>query len=120
MASILVIEDEMNIRMFIAANLEARGYTVEEGESGAAGIAALHRMLPDMVILDMRLGDMTGWDVLEHMQGEPSLAAIPVVLMTASVVDANRDNSNYPNVVQRIVKPAAVAHILDVVRLTIG
>src|SRR4051812_24507417 len=114
MATVLMIEDEMNIRLFVSANLDARGYTVFEAETGEEGLSLLRDKAPDAVILDMLLPDMTGWDVLDRMAEDESLKSIPVILMTASINVGEAANS--PNLAQHVVKPASVSVLLDALR----
>jgi CheY-like chemotaxis protein len=114
MATVLIIEDEMNIRLFVSANLEARGYSVLEAETGQDGLRLLREQSPDAVILDMLLPDMTGWDVLDRMVADQQLKHIPVILMTASVNVG--ESTNYPNLVQHVMKPASVNVLLDALR----
>ena len=114
MATVLIIEDEMNIRLFVSANLEARGYAVLEADTGADGLRLLRDKSPDAVILDMLLPDMAGWDVLDRMSQEQNLKDIPVILMTASINIG--ESANYPNLVQHVMKPASVNVLLEALR----
>lgn len=116
MAVVLIIEDEANIRMFISANLEVRGYTVLEAGTGTAGLELLRDRVPDALILDMLLPDMEGRDVLEAMARDEALKAIPVVLMTASVNATTPQKREYPNLVERLTKPTSVATLIDAVQ----
>jgi CheY-like chemotaxis protein len=111
MSRILVIEDELNIRRFVTINFKARGHTVEEAGTGTEGLELLRTTSPDVLILDMMLPDMTGWQVLETMSQEDALKTIPVILMTASVNVG--DSLKYANVVQHVMKPASVTVLLD-------
>jgi CheY-like chemotaxis protein len=115
MAAVLIIEDEVNIRLFISANLEARGYIVIEAGTGGGGIKAMREQLPKIVILDMLLPDMSGWDVLAAMAADQSLAEIPVILMTASVNSTDPQRHEYANLVDRLTKPASVDTLLAAV-----
>lgn len=114
MASVLVIEDEFNIRMFVTVNLEARGFTVYEAGSGNEGLELLRKHHPSVLILDVLLPDLTGWDVLSEMAQEETLKHIPVIMMTASV-GIPQPNVIYPNVFQKLIKPVSVDHILKAV-----
>jgi DNA-binding response OmpR family regulator len=114
MASVLVIEDEFNIRMFVTVNLEARGFTVYEAGSGYEGLELLRKQHPSVLILDVLLPDLTGWDILAEMEQEETLKQIPVIMMTASV-GIPQPNVIYPNVVQKLIKPVSVDHILKAV-----
>jgi two-component system response regulator AtoC len=88
MPSILVIEDEPLLRRQIARTLESRGHEVHVAELGADGVAAASKVAPDLVLLDLRLPDCSGLEVLSEIHEID--AEIPVVLMTAhgSVGDA--------------------------------
>jgi CheY-like chemotaxis protein len=118
MAKILVIEDELNIRRFVSINLNARGHTVEEAGTGSDGLRLMRETSPEIIILDMMLPDMTGWQVLEAMSQEDALKDMPVILMTASVNVG--DSLKYANVVQHVMKPASVTVLLEAVQKVIA
>ncbi len=87
-----------------------------EAASGGIGLQLMRSQAPDVVILDMLLPDMNGWDVLFAMSGETPLGQIPVILMTASVNAADPRNQDYPNLVDRLTKPASVDTLLAAVQ----
>jgi two-component system KDP operon response regulator KdpE len=66
--SILVIDDETQIRRFLRTGLSVQGYNVLEAESGAAGLQQMTTAQPDLVVLDLQLGDMDGLDVLRRIR----------------------------------------------------
>ena len=85
---ILVIDDEMLIRWSVSKVLERAGYRVSEAASGRDGLAAIEGDPPDLVLLDITLPDLDGFDVLEAIrQSRPEL---PVLMMTA---DATRETA---------------------------
>ena len=116
--SVLVIEDEANIRLFVTANLRARSYSVFEAGTGMEGLELIRSVRPDLVILDMFLPDISGWDVLQAMAEDDRVRATPVLLMTAAL--PSKDESTYPNVVQRVVKPASLTTLLSVVQTALA
>lgn len=120
MKTVLIIEDEINIRLFVTANLEVRGYIVVQADTGAAGLHALRTAPPDAVILDMRLPDLVGWDILDAMSTDPVLAVIPVILMTASAASTEPQRREYPNLAERLTKPASVETLLQAVQRVTG
>ena len=78
---ILVVDDERLIRWSLEQTLEKAGYDVETAEDGAAAIAAVRQEAPDLVLLDLKLPDIDGLEVLRQVKG--AHADVPVVIMTA-------------------------------------
>jgi DNA-binding response OmpR family regulator len=79
-ASVLAIEDEADIRQLLAALLGREGYTVTEAATGRDGLRAFHQARPDLVILDVGLPDMDGWQVLERIR---DMSDTPVLILSA-------------------------------------
>jgi len=106
MATILVVEDEKNVRKLVTVNLIQRGYTVLEAENGQEAWKHLNQQKPALLILDIKLPDVSGWDILDQLATLPSLSTtLPVLVMTATPVDQNTVLSQYPNIVEILVKP---------------
>jgi len=120
MPTILIVEDQANIRMFIAVNLEARGYHVLEAETGGNGLHLLQQHTPSELILDMMLPDMEGWDVLDAMAQHPLHCNVPVILMTASVNVTPPQNRRYSNLAARLEKPTSVQDLIQTVARVTG
>src|SRR5688500_12059785 len=78
MASILIIDDEPSITASLGTFFERAGHVVQRAHTGAEGIAIFRRVRPDIVLLDLRLGDMTGFEVLEKLREHDPL----VIMMT--------------------------------------
>jgi two-component system, OmpR family, KDP operon response regulator KdpE len=79
--TILVIDDEPQIRRLISTGLELYGYSVRGAENGSAGLAAIARFQPDLVILDLGLPDMSRIEVLETVR---SWLNVPVIVLSIS------------------------------------
>jgi DNA-binding response OmpR family regulator len=82
-ARVLVIDDEGPIRLLCRVNLEAAGMVVDEAENGATGIEAARKERPDVILLDVMMPGMDGWDVFGELVKEERTATIPVVFLTA-------------------------------------
>jgi two-component system nitrogen regulation response regulator GlnG len=80
--SILLVEDEGQLRTILARNLERRGYRVIAAATGADALAALRAGLPALLLLDVNLPDMTGWDVLRALPPEMR-QRIPTIVVSA-------------------------------------
>jgi two-component system phosphate regulon response regulator PhoB len=80
---VLVVEDEMDIAALVAYQLTREGYRVETAANGIDALAAVHRELPALVILDRMLPGVSGDEVLKSLKSDPSTRFIPVLVLTA-------------------------------------
>ncbi len=80
---ILLVEDEKTISELVAESLKRRGYLVETAFDGDTGLFAVETSLPDLVILDVMLPGMDGWEVCRRIRGNPATRRIPVLMLTA-------------------------------------
>jgi DNA-binding response OmpR family regulator len=78
--SLLFVEDDDQIRLALRLALEDEGYEVREAPDGRAGLAAFHTKEPDLVLLDLRLPDMSGFEVCRAMR---AMSIVPIVMVTA-------------------------------------
>ena len=81
--SVLIVEDHPPTREFIAESLMHRGYIVDVAVDGAAARARIAKGLPELVILDLILPDVSGFELLAEWRGNPSTAQLPVFVMTS-------------------------------------
>jgi len=86
---IVLVEDEGPLRMIIARNLQKRGYDVVEAETGAAALTALRARPPGLLLLDINLPDMTGWDVLRALPTDLR-RRIPTIVLSAVAANPTR------------------------------
>jgi CheY-like chemotaxis protein len=84
--TILIIDDEPSIAEVVAEVLLDEGYDPQTAASGREALALLAERRPDLILLDLFMPEMNGLDLLAHLQGDPALALIPVVLMTAGAL----------------------------------
>jgi len=83
MENILIIEDEVDIAQLVAFNLERNGYLVDRAHDGREGLEKILKDQPDLVILDLMLPGMDGYQILKHMQRDTRSHSIPVLMLTA-------------------------------------
>jgi DNA-binding response OmpR family regulator len=84
MTRILVVDDEITVRMLLHDVLEMEGYDVAEAEDGPTALAMIAAERPDLVLLDIMMPGMSGIDVLSLLRGEAATRDMPVVLLTAA------------------------------------
>jgi adenylate cyclase len=102
MATILVVDDDADIRTLIETVLEASGHEVTLAASGQEALNKLKRRPFELVVLDIMMPAMSGYEVLEQIRAMPSRAATPVIVVTAK---------HDPSGVMREVRSGAVDHL---------
>ncbi len=81
---ILVIDDDPQTRALVAALLQPAGYTVREAPDGVRGIEAADAAPPDLVLLDVQMPGMDGYEVCRQLRQAPCTRQVPVVMLTAT------------------------------------
>lgn len=87
---IICIEDEPGMIDLIKLILGRRGFEVYGAAGGVAGIKMVREMLPDLVLLDLMMPDMDGWEVYQQMKADASLREIPVIVVTAKAQNIDK------------------------------
>jgi DNA-binding response OmpR family regulator len=80
---VLVVDDEEDIRISVSQILEIHGYEVIRAENGTECLRQLEHVLPDLVILDIMMPGMSGWDVAARMKEHEKWNMVPIVFLTA-------------------------------------
>jgi len=84
---ILVVDDNLDSIMILRSILETNGFTVAVAQSGREALGLLTRELPDVILLDVMMPEMSGFEVLEKIKATHATSKIPVILVTAKVQD---------------------------------
>lgn len=87
---ILLVEDEKNIILGVRTCLDAVGYEVEVAENGEEAMALIEQGHPDLILLDLMLPKVNGFEVLESLKSDPGTDSIPVVVLTAKAEEEDR------------------------------
>jgi DNA-binding response OmpR family regulator len=88
--SILCIEDEAEMIDLIRLILGRRGYEVRGASGGRQGLELMRQERPDLVLLDLMMADMDGWEVYQRMKNDAALNDIPVIVVTAKAQSIDR------------------------------
>jgi len=79
---VLIVDDDDRVREYVRVNLEAEGYVVREAASAAEGLAALGEQSPDLILLDVMMPQVDGWEMLQQIHEHTGVGAIPVVMFS--------------------------------------
>lgn len=118
---ILCIEDDPEMIELVRLILERRGFLVAGAEGGKAGLTSVMQTLPDLVLLDLMMPDMDGWDVYQKMKSDASTRHIPVIIITASAQTIDREfGIHIAKVEDYLVKPFSPQDLLASVDRVLG
>ena len=109
---ILVVDDEADILHFLELILRERGYEVETAPGGAAALAAAREGQPDLVLLDIMMPQMDGWEVLKLLRIDPHTAGIPVAMISARTDPKDRMQGLQEGALDYICKPFSLDELL--------
>lgn len=90
---VLVIEDSLVIQRLIEVCLRPAGFQVELRADGPSGLEAARGWKPDVVVLDVGLPVMDGWEVLSHLRTDPGMDGVKVLVLTAHAQDQTRERA---------------------------
>src|SRR4029077_10930929 len=93
MHRILLVEDNEINRDLLTRRLQRHGFTVCCAHDGAAGLAMASREVPHLILMDVALGEMDGWEATQLIKANPATSAIPSVALTAHALASDRDKS---------------------------
>jgi DNA-binding response OmpR family regulator len=110
--SVLVVEDEANILLSLTFVLEREGYEVRSATTGQEGLARMRQEQPDLIILDLMLPDISGYEVCREARGDPRLEQTPILVLTARAQEAERQRGMEMGATEYVTKPFRVADLL--------
>jgi excisionase family DNA binding protein len=84
-ATVLVVDDDHRLREYVRVNLEMDGFAVREASSAEEGLAALEDEAPDLILLDVKMPRMDGFEMLRRVQERHGVGAIPVIMFSGKV-----------------------------------
>jgi DNA-binding response OmpR family regulator len=116
MAKILIAEDEPDIRELVAFTLRFAGYEVVAAPNGEDAVQLASREFPDLILMDVRMPRMTGYDACRVMKADPDLKDIPIVFLSAKGQEAEVQTGLDAGAEEYLLKPFAPDQLTDRVR----
>jgi CheY-like chemotaxis protein len=115
MGRVLVVDDEPDVLLLCRLNLQQRGHELLEAPDGATALQVARAQRPDAIVLDLMLPGMDGYEVLETLRGDPLTASIPVLVLTAKSLRADRERSHGLGASAFLTKPFLPSELCDLV-----
>lgn len=113
MTVVLIVEDNPINRDVLGRRLERRGFIVRFAEDGPSGIKAASEIMPDIILMDIGLGEMDGWEATRRIKADPQTTNIPIVALTASAFESDRIKSLEAGCCEFDTKPVDLKRLLD-------
>jgi DNA-binding response OmpR family regulator len=120
MAKIVIAEDEPDIRELIAFTLRFAGYEVITGSNGEEGYQLTRSERPDLVMLDVRMPKLTGYEACKRIKSEPELAATPVIFLSAKGQENEIEQGLAAGAEEYLLKPFAPDQLVDRVKAVLA
>ena len=109
---ILVVEDSFENRDMLTRRLQRRGFAVCSAADGAAGVAMSVSERPDVILMDVALGEMDGWQATLLIKADTRTSGIPVIALTAHALESDREKSVDVGCADFDTKPVDLARLL--------
>src|SRR5436305_13055098 len=116
MARVLLVEDNEFNRDMLGRRLQRSGFTVSLAVDGLTGVAMTEAELPDLVLMDIALGEMDGWEATKLIKANPQTAKIPVIALTAHALASDRETSVQVGCADYDTKPVDMPRLLEKIR----
>jgi two-component system cell cycle response regulator DivK len=120
MAKVLIVEDNEMNRDMLRRRLERRGYEVECAVDGPAGIDAATSGLPDIILMDVALGEMDGWEATRILKARDRTKNVPIIALTAHALETDRRKSIEAGCIDFETKPIALNVLIEKIQKHIG
>jgi two-component system cell cycle response regulator DivK len=117
--NILYIEDNPGNRLLVRRVLEAEGYAVKEATDGPAGLEMASQAPPDLILLDINLPEMDGYDLARRMREMPNLDGVPILAVTANVMQGDKERTLEAGCDGYIQKPIDVDRLPQQVKVAL-
>jgi len=120
MPKILLVEDNEMNRDMLSRRLQRRGYEVLTAVDGESGLALIRSAAPALVLMDMSLPGIDGWEVTRQLKADPATRAIPVIALTAHAMAGDREKALAAGCDDFDIKPIDLERLLGKIQALLG
>jgi len=112
MARILLVEDNEMNRDMLSRRLERKGYEVELAVDGRQGVDKAKTLAYDLVLMDMSLPEIDGWEATRELRGDPATKSLPIIALTAHAMSGDREKALEAGCDDYDTKPIELSRLL--------
>jgi len=116
MARVLVVDDEPNIVLSLEFLMQQAGFEVMTAADGERALEQVAQQPPDLVLLDISLPGLSGFEVLEQLRAQPEYARLPIIMLTAHGREVEREKGLALGADDYVTKPFSTQQLVDKVR----
>ncbi len=120
MPTILLIDDEPVIQKLVTADLVSRGYDVVVAKDGEQALASASQELPDLVLLDVKIPKICGWDILAAIKANQELRHTQVLIMTGAILPGDEEKARNMGALGCLAKPFTPRELLAEIKKALG
>ena len=120
MKRILIVEDQEDLRAILRDLLTGSGYEVIEAADGAAGVAKAQAQCPDLILMDIQLPVVDGYEATRRIKMDPALRAIPIIAVSSFAMKGDEEKARAAGCDHYVTKPYSPMTLLGLIRGVLG
>jgi len=113
---ILTVDDSASMRMLLKASLTAQGFTIESANDGVHGLERMHEVNPDLLITDINMPKMDGFELIEAVRAVPQFRGTPILVLSTEFSDDKKSRARSAGATGWITKPFEAAKLGAAIR----
>jgi len=117
---VLVVDDDDDLRQLYRLHLELVGVRVVDAPDGASGLAAARAERPNLIVLDLHMPEIDGWQVLRELRADGQLGDLEVVVLTGTADEATELRAREAGASSYVVKPVRIEDLVSVILQQLG
>ena len=114
--TILTVDDSASMRMLLKASLTAQGFTIEAANDGRHGLERMHGVKPDLLITDINMPEMDGFELIEAVRAVPEFRGLPILVLSTEFSDEKKARARGAGATGWITKPFDAAKLGTAIR----
>jgi CheY-like chemotaxis protein len=120
MKRILIVDDKATSRELLHTVLERQGYAISEAANGQEALEKIRAEAPDLVLLDLQMPILNGYEVLDELRKDAAYTTLPVIALTASAMQGDREKALAAGFTGYIAKPVTLSHLREKIQRLLG